>query len=113
MVETVNYQCPACGGPLHFSGETGGLVCDYCDSTFTVKQVEDLYAAKQEKAEGKAEKEKLRAQKAEDAGAGDAAAGAVGAGAGAAGAAGVAAGAAGVSDNVVAAGAAQAAKAAE
>ena len=114
MVETVNYQCPACGGPLHFSGETGGLVCDYCDSTFTVKQVEDLYAAKQEKAEGKAEKEKLRAQKAEGGGAngaGDATAEA--AAAGAAGAAGVAAGAASVSDNVVAAGAAQAAKAAE
>ena len=114
MVETVNYQCPACGGPLHFSGETGGLVCDYCDSTFTVKQVEDLYAAKQEKAEGKAEKEKRRAQKAEGGGAngaGDATAEA--AAAGAAGAAGVAAGAASVSDNVVAAGAAQAAKAAE
>ena len=121
MVETVNYQCPACGGPLHFSGETGGLVCDYCDSTFTVKQVEDLYAAKQEKAESKAEKEKQRAQKAEGAdasgvagaaaaaGAGDAAA--CVAGAAAAGAA--AAGAAGVSDNVVAAGAAQATKAAE
>ena len=107
MVETVNYQCPACGGPLHFSGETGSLVCDYCDSTFTVKQVEDLYAAKQEKAEGKAEKEKQRAQKAEGADA----SGVAGVAAGAAGAA--AAGAAGVSDSVVAAGAAQAAKATE
>ena len=110
MVETVNYQCPACGGPLHFSGETGNLVCDYCDSTFTVKQVEDLYAAKQEKAESKAEKEKQRAQKAEGADANGTAG--VAAGTAEAAAAG-AAGAAGVSDNVVAAGAAQAAKAAE
>ena len=55
MVETVNYQCPACGGPLHFSSEEQLLKCDYCDSTFTVEQVEQFYAAKQEKAEGKAD----------------------------------------------------------
>ena len=26
--QTVNYQCPACMGPLHFSGETGKLIGD-------------------------------------------------------------------------------------
>ncbi len=49
MAETVNYQCPSCSAPLRFSGETETLVCDYCDSSFTVEQVEALYAAKQEK----------------------------------------------------------------
>ena len=120
MVETVNYQCPACGGPLHFSGETGSLVCDYCDSTFTVKQVEDLYAAKQEKAEDKAEKEKQRARKSEGAAAnavtGNAAAGVFGSatatGAEATAAATSAAATTSAADTVVAAGTAQAAKAA-
>ena len=28
--QVTNYQCPACTGPLHFSAETGKLVCDYC-----------------------------------------------------------------------------------
>ena len=53
MAETVNYQCPACGGVLHYAGETETLLCDYCDSQFTVEQVEALYAAKQEKADEK------------------------------------------------------------
>ena len=61
-VETVNYQCPACGGPLHFTGATGMVQCDYCDSSFTVEQVEQHYAQKQAKAEGKADEEKAREQ---------------------------------------------------
>ena len=66
MVETVNYQCPACGGPLHFAGDAGVLKCDYCDSQFTVEQVEALYAAKQDKAEAKAEKEAAKTGKSPD-----------------------------------------------
>ena len=58
MVETVNYQCPACGGPLHYVGSSGMLQCDYCDSKFTAEQVEKLYSDKQNKAEDKAEKKK-------------------------------------------------------
>ena len=64
MVETVNYQCPACGGPLHYSSDKHMLQCDYCDSTFTVSQIEQLYAAKQEKAEAKADKEARRENRA-------------------------------------------------
>ncbi len=60
MVETVNYQCPACGGPLRFAGDTAALKCDYCDSQFSVEQVEDFYAAKQDKAETKAEQKKAK-----------------------------------------------------
>lgn len=49
--ETVNYQCPACGGPLRFAGESGRLQCDYCDSAFTPQEVEEHYAAKHASAE--------------------------------------------------------------
>lgn len=43
-----NYQCPACTGPLHFDGTTGKLVCDYCDSSFSVEEIEALYAGQEQ-----------------------------------------------------------------
>ena len=52
--ETTNYQCPACTGPLRFDSGTGKLVCDYCGSTYTVKEVEALYAEKQQAADAAA-----------------------------------------------------------
>lgn len=52
--ESLTYQCPACGGPLHFDAQTGVPTCDYCDSTFTVEQVEAYYAEKQAKADAAA-----------------------------------------------------------
>ena len=48
--QITNYQCPACGGPLHFSDESQDLACDYCDSHFTVADIEAFYAAKDEAA---------------------------------------------------------------
>ncbi len=36
--QVTNYKCPACSGPLHFTG--GKLQCDYCGSTFTVEDIE-------------------------------------------------------------------------
>lgn len=53
-VESVNYQCPACGGPLRYDGAKAMLVCDHCDSEFGVAEVEARYAAKQQAAETKA-----------------------------------------------------------
>ena len=44
--QVTNYQCPSCGGPLRFSSEKQMLVCDYCGTAFTTKQIEDFYAAK-------------------------------------------------------------------
>ena len=52
--ESVNYQCPACGGPLHFASAEQKLVCDYCDSRFEVEEVEALYRERQDKADAKA-----------------------------------------------------------
>lgn len=48
--QVTNYQCPACTGPLHFSGASGKLECDYCGSTYDVAEIEALYAAKDEEA---------------------------------------------------------------
>ena len=48
--QLTNYQCPACTGPLHFSGKSGKLECDYCGSNFDVAAIEALYAQKEEQA---------------------------------------------------------------
>ena len=48
--QITNYQCPACTGPLHFSSASGKLECDYCGSTFLVKEIEELYNKKDEQA---------------------------------------------------------------
>ena len=50
-MEVTNYQCPACTGPLHYVGSTGKLQCDYCGSTYSVEEIEELYKKKQEAAE--------------------------------------------------------------
>ena len=48
--QTINYQCPACTGPLHFVGESGKLECEYCGSSFEAAEIEALYAEKEEMA---------------------------------------------------------------
>ena len=49
--KVTNYQCPACTGPLHFDESTGKLQCDYCGNSYTVEEIEGLYAGKNEQAE--------------------------------------------------------------
>ena len=53
--ETTNYQCPACTGPLRFDSATGKLVCDYCGSTYEAKEIEVLYAEKQQASDNAAQ----------------------------------------------------------
>ena len=48
--QVINYQCPACTGPLHFVGESGRLECDHCGSSFDVAEIEALYVEKEQKA---------------------------------------------------------------
>lgn len=48
--QTVNYQCPNCMGPLHFSGDTGKLQCDYCGGSYEPAEIEALYQKKEEAA---------------------------------------------------------------
>ena len=47
--QVTNYQCPACIGPLHFSGISGRLECEYCGMSFDVAEMEALYAEKEAK----------------------------------------------------------------
>lgn len=49
--QITNYQCPSCMGPLHFVGESGMLECDYCSSKYSVEEIEELYADKNQQAE--------------------------------------------------------------
>ena len=48
--QITNYQCPACGGPLHYVGASDRLECDYCGSSYTVAEIEKFYAEKDEAA---------------------------------------------------------------
>ena len=48
--QVTNYQCPSCTGPLHFSGASGRLECEYCGASYDVAEIEALYAEKEGKA---------------------------------------------------------------
>ncbi len=50
LQSVTNYKCPACTGPLRYDEKTGRQVCDYCGSSFTVSEIESLYAEKDEQA---------------------------------------------------------------
>ena len=59
--QITNYQCPACTAPLRFDEQAGKLCCDYCESSFTVQEVETLFAEKNAAAEAQ-----MPVQKAEE-----------------------------------------------
>ncbi len=42
--QVTNYQCPSCGGPLHWDAELQKLKCDFCGSTFSNAEIEELYS---------------------------------------------------------------------
>jgi len=45
MAEQItNYKCPACSGPLHFAPGSGMMECEYCNSQFTVEEIEKKYS---------------------------------------------------------------------
>lgn len=41
-MNTVAYQCPACGAALRFEGESGKLYCDSCENSFELSGIELL-----------------------------------------------------------------------
>lgn len=53
-----NYKCPACGGGLTFNPTSGKVICEYCDSSFTVEEIEEIYKPQEipESHAGEAEK---------------------------------------------------------
>jgi len=48
--QITNYKCPNCGGTLEFVGESGKLECHYCDTSFEVAVIEQLYADQEQAA---------------------------------------------------------------
>ena len=60
--KTTNYQCPACTGPLHFDSKTGKLTCDYCGSSYEVKDIEAQYARQQSAVDAAAEADTRKAK---------------------------------------------------
>ena len=49
--QVTNYKCPACTGPMIFSAATGKVECEYCGSTYDIKEIENMMAAESAKAE--------------------------------------------------------------
>lgn len=41
-IDIRNYKCPACTGPLMFSGAMGRLECEYCGGTYDIYEFENL-----------------------------------------------------------------------
>ena len=39
-MNTVSYNCPCCGGPLKFSGESGKLECTACGNHYEPEALE-------------------------------------------------------------------------
>ena len=42
--QVTNYQCPACTGPLQFDAGTDKLVCEYCSSSYSIAEIEAMFA---------------------------------------------------------------------
>lgn len=66
--EMTNYQCPSCTAPLHFVGATGRLECDYCGGSYTVEEIEKLFAEKEAASAAVHAEKEARAEKAAEAG---------------------------------------------
>ena len=45
------YKCPCCTAPLRFDGNADRLECDYCGSSYTVAEMEAMYAQQDAQAE--------------------------------------------------------------
>ena len=37
-----NYKCPACGGGLKFNPQKGKVICEYCDSVYSIEEIEQF-----------------------------------------------------------------------
>ncbi|MBQ8898909.1 MAG: hypothetical protein IJY86_10660 [Clostridia bacterium] len=48
MEEAREYKCPACGAGLVYGAQSGDMLCEYCDSHFTLEQLEEIASAENE-----------------------------------------------------------------
>lgn len=44
FLDTSQYKCPNCSAEITFNPETQQLTCDYCRSSFTMEQIQQIYA---------------------------------------------------------------------
>ncbi|MBR4942261.1 MAG: hypothetical protein IKZ19_09715 [Clostridia bacterium] len=51
MEEAREYKCPACGAGLVYGATSGDMLCEYCDSHFTLEQLEEISAVEAEASE--------------------------------------------------------------
>lgn len=49
--QVTNHKCPSCMAPLHYSAVSGKLECEYCESAYSVEEIEAMYAQKEAAAE--------------------------------------------------------------
>lgn len=60
-LNSVNYQCPSCMGPLNFDGSTGLVRCDYCGQSYDPQEIEAYHAAKQQAADERGQQQAAQA----------------------------------------------------
>ena len=48
--QITNYQCPTCGGPLHFDADAQQVKCDHCGSLFSIDEITAAFQEKNEQA---------------------------------------------------------------
>ena len=64
---TLNYDCPACGGPLKFNPDKQKFTCEYCLSEFDPKTVQEMYAQQEKKVDSEEiEEQEAQAHSSED-----------------------------------------------
>jgi len=51
MTNINNYKCLACGGGVRFDPTSEKVVCEYCDTQFTIEEIETHYGVSQESQE--------------------------------------------------------------
>lgn len=47
-VQTITYQCPNCNAALEYDNVHGGFKCFYCDSTFTDREIRNIFKHNEE-----------------------------------------------------------------
>lgn len=60
--QVTNYQCPTCTAPLRFGTDSGKLECDYCSSSYTVSEIEQLYAQQEAQAQAAFQENRAEAE---------------------------------------------------
>ncbi|MBQ7370755.1 MAG: hypothetical protein IJW67_02530, partial [Blautia sp.] len=47
MADILNYKCPNCSAPLIFNSKTQKMTCDFCGSSYTLEELQEIYPDQQ------------------------------------------------------------------